>query len=825
MDLVESIFIEISMSTFKFTLGSIYSPGKRRKSDQDSEKKVKSDLAKLLSRPGPFVLAGDWNAKHINWNNHSNDERGKFLDRHCENNLCKVGFSEETTFFPGAGRKLSLLDFVVSKGVVGISKPIVINDLSADHVPISFEIPTSSADFPDDLKTRNFAKANWKLFRQKLASLEVTKRSLQIRSIHDIDENVNVFVSTVKHAIEEAIPLKRPHTFRYPFSRRIDHLRKRKNAMRDLVRKFPHQTIYSYLVNDLKREIRFETQFLKEQHHQKNVSSLNVDDGSLFRAASNAVRKRGPEIQPLNVSDDPDKEIFVYSSTDKANALAQVFHASHMISEIPTEHSDEVQNTVNFVNGAEADFPELEKISCREVKAEVESLKIRKAPGHDNIPNCVLKNLSSSAFEFLTIIYNACLRASYFPLDWKIGKVVAISKPGKDRKLPRNYRPITLLSTIGKIFEKLILNRLLDFEAEKRILKDQQFGFRSKHSTTQQIVRIVETAALRFSENKSTAMVMLDIAKAFDSVWHEALVHKLHTYAFPMYLVKMIKSFLENRISNVTVDGKSSDEYSVPAGSPQGSPLSPFLYNISTNDMPVPKHCKLAVYADDTALVSSITNYEFPVLVDRMASGLAEIGDYFSSWKVNINSEKTEAILFTKSTKMIKLRETHKIHFNETLEWKDQVRYLGVMLDTKLTFKSHIDSCRKKAGMVTKFLFPLMKRTSSLSQQGKITLYRSYIRPVMTYACPVFSNCADCHMKRLQIFENKCLRMALNAPYRTRITSLHGRSRIPMIKSFVKQLTDKFYQKCAYSTNKLVSRLGDYSRLSCRSKHRLPRPD
>jgi hypothetical protein len=283
-------------------------------------------------------------------------------------------------------------------------------------------------------------------------------------------------------------------------------------------------------------------------------------------------------------------------------------------------------------------------------------------------------------------------------------------------------------------------------------------------------------------------MVMLDVEKAFDSVWHDALVHKLHTNAFPMYQVKIIKSFLDNRFSYVSVDCESSDEYRVPAGTPQGSPLSPFLYNVFTNDMPVPKHCKLAVYADDTALLSSVKNYELPVLVDRMGSGLSEIGDYCSSWKVKISSEKTEAILFTKSPKMINLKEAHKIHFNETLKWKNEVKYLGVTLDTKLTFKAHIDKCRRKAGMVTRFLFPLMKRTSSLSQQGKITLYRSYIRPVMTYACPVFSNCADCHMQRLQIYQNKCLRMALNAHYRTRISYLHHKTRIPMFRSFVQPL-------------------------------------
>jgi hypothetical protein len=118
-------------------------------------------------------------------------------------------------------RNLSLLDFVVNKGVVGVSKPIAINDLSSDHVPICFEIPTSPADFPDDLKTRNFAKANWKLFRQKLTTLEVSKRSHQIRSLDEIDKSIDHFVSSVNSALGEAIPLERPRAFRYPSSRKI----------------------------------------------------------------------------------------------------------------------------------------------------------------------------------------------------------------------------------------------------------------------------------------------------------------------------------------------------------------------------------------------------------------------------------------------------------------------------------------------------------------------------------------------------------------------------------------------------------------------------
>jgi hypothetical protein len=406
-----------------------------------------------------------------------------------------------------------------------------------------------------------------------------------------------------------------------------------------------------------------------------------------------------------------------------------------------------------------------------------------------------------------------------------MGKVVAIPKPGKDHSLPGSYRPITLLPTVGKIFEKLLLSRMLEFESENQILINQQFGFRSKHSTTQQVLRITETVSLRFNENKSTAMTLLDIEKAFDSVWHDALLHKLHSNGFPMYQIKMIVSFLENRVSYVAVNGKNSEKYDVPAGVPQGSPLSPFLFNIFINDIPIPKHCKAATFADDTALISSIKNFDLPTLVKRMDSGLKQIEEHFSSWKIKLNASKTESILFTKSSKMNKMKDQNRISFNNELDWKNSVKYLGVTLDSKLTFKANIAENHLKARKAMASVYCLLKKTSTLSLHCKLTLYRSYIRPIMIYACPVFANCADCHMRRLQVLQNKCLRMVRNAPYRTRISTLHQKSKIPTIKSFVEKLTESFYKNSAKSTNKLVSRLGEYSpSVLQRPKHRLPRP-
>jgi hypothetical protein len=154
------------------------------------------------------------------------------------------------------------------------------------------------------------------------------------------------------------------------------------------------------------------------------------------------------------------------------------------------------------------------------------------------------------------------------------------------------------------------------------------------------------------------------------------------------------------------------------------------------------------------------------------------------------------------------------------------VKYLSVILDSKLLFQVNVENNISKAQKALGVLYCLLKKNNHVPIHSKITLYRSYIRPILTYACPVFANTAKTHMNKLQIFQNKCLRMALNAPYRTRISTLHTRSNIPQVNKFIMKLTENFYEQSAKSENRLVKRLGDYSSRSSLSnmKHKLPRP-
>lgn len=266
--------------------------------------------------------------------------------------------------------------------------------------------------------------------------------------------------------------------------------------------------------------------------------------------------------------------------------------------------------------------------------------------------------------------------------------------------------------------------------------------------------------------------------------------------------------------------------FEIPAGVPQGSLLSPHLFNMFINDIPKPKHCRLAIYADDTALYSSVMTPNLNSLITIIENGLKEIETFFNGWRIKINDSKTEAILFSHSTIMQREKQKFKIkHNNNELQWKTAVKYLGVMMDQKLLYRSNIDYLINKAKKNIAVLYPLLKKRSKLNFHSKLTIYRSYIRPIITYACPVWSNTAKTHMNKIQVLQNKSLRMVLDAPYITKIEKLHRDTQIPFIENYIKKLTINFYKKLTISDNKLIKKLGCYNHNSFpfRIKHKLPK--
>lgn len=675
----------------------------------------------------------------------------------------------------------------------------------------------------NEIKVFNYKKADWKLLRQdlRLLSTDLESKFQSLETSQAIDSSINLIVDKVLLTVNKAVPKKMPHQFRYSSSPLLIALTKERNFNRNRFLS-TGDPFFKSAKNQLNRMIKYETSQLNQKSFDEKLVNLNIKDRSLYQLAK-CLKNKKSSLPPLTDS----TGLLAHSNIEKANVFAEAFLNCHKTSlNMTSANQKKVDETIIKLAREKCQPPQNEYFKIDQIKDIIKFLNVRKAPGPDKISNTFIKAFPGQLLKFIVRIFNACLKIAYFPSQWKVGRIIAIPKPGKVNTVATNFRPISLLSTIGKLFEKLILEKLNSFEENNNIFIHQQCGFRNNHSTIHQVLRITEKATMNFNKHKSTGLVLLDIEKAFDSVWHNALIHKLVKLDFPSYIVKIIQSYLSGRKAFVDVQGSASMPFDVPAGVPQGSLLAPFLFNIFINDVKTTTDTDLAIYADDTAIMCETSWKNAKSIKKKLETAFNKVEKFFSSWKIKINNSKTEFIVFTKSPAMKKkLKNFRPIVNGVPLDWKEVVRYLGVELDSSLNFKHHINSTISKANTVIRSLLCIIKKNSSASINTKLLIYKVYIRPILTYAGACFINSPKIHFKKLQVMENKCLRMALRLPYGTKNETLHKKAKIPTIKEFIEKNSEIFYKKVENHDNPLLKPLGSYiqSPLPFRLMHKLPR--
>ena len=234
----------------------------------------------------------------------------------------------------------------------------------------------------------------------------------------------------------------------------------------------------------------------------------------------------------------------------------------------------------------------------------------------------VLKNCEPELSYILAELFNKCLNECCFPNSWKVSSVVLVFQNVGRRSSAKNYRPVSLLSVVSKVFEKLVNNRIVDHLEKCGLFSDFQYGFRSSRSTADLLAVVSDRIARTFNRSGATQAVALDISKAFDKVWHTGLLHKRKSYGISGQIFGLTSSFLSNRRLRVVPDGKYSQEYSVNVGVPQGSVLGPTLFLLYINDLPDDVICDIAISADDTTLDSKCYRASDPWQQLELASEL-----------------------------------------------------------------------------------------------------------------------------------------------------------------------------------------------------------
>ena len=416
----------------------------------------------------------------------------------------------------------------------------------------------------------------------------------------------------------------------------------------------------------------------------------------------------------------------------------------------------------------------LNEITLEEILEEITNICSKKAMGHDRIPPKIIKWAPDLFAPILCAIYNKCFILGYYPNNMKIAKVVPLYKKG-DKDDYNNYRPISILIQFNQLFERLISKRLHAFFKKFDLFTKKQFGFLKKHCTEHAILDLKEYVLQNMERKEVTAVLFLDLQKAFDTVRHDILLKKLQHYGVRGVVYNLLSSYLTGRKQFTKVMNDESDLVSILWGVPQGSVLGPLLFLIYINDLPKASSLGSWLFADDTALAMSSSNFKdlelkFNVEVNKVQEWLLANG--LSVHYVDKTKYMLMHRLYSQNDNVINFRLNMGGH---EIERTEIYKYLGVTIDDKLNWKVHIQQLCSKLASVCGVL---SKVRHYLDRSALMLIYNSLFESRSRYALLAWGTASNHALSKLKVLQNRAVRFITFSPFRTAMAPLYSTLKI-----------------------------------------------
>ena len=402
-------------------------------------------------------------------------------------------------------------------------------------------------------------------------------------------------------------------------------------------------------------------------------------------------------------------------------------------------------------------------LSPIEVKSVLKSLATGKASGPNGLNNRILKELATEISVPLCNLFNLSLQEGIVPDSYKEGNVCSILKKD-DPSQPSNYRPVTLLNSEDKVFERLVFKYLYNHLIDNNILTSLQSGFMPGDSTVNQLTYLYNTICQALDQGKGVRAVFYDISKAFDRVRHVGLIHKLQAVGVFGSVLKWFKNYLSNRKQRVVLPGITSDWVYILAVVPQGSIHSPLLFLLYINDIVNDIGANIRLFADDTSLSIIVEN---PVMAAAcLNTDLLKLSHWAATWLVLFNPTKTESLIF--SRKLNKPLHPPLFMENQQIVEVESHKHFGVILSADCTWHKHIKYITDKAwGRIN-----IMRRLKfKLDRKSLEIIYTTFIRPLLEYSDVIWDNCTRYEKQELDKIQNEAARIATGA---TKLISLEN---------------------------------------------------
>ncbi|UYV85008.1 hypothetical protein LAZ67_X004237, partial [Cordylochernes scorpioides] len=432
-------------------------------------------------------------------------------------------------------------------------------------------------------------------------------------------------------------------------------------------------------------------------------------------------------------------------------------------------------------------------IESKEIEETILKTNIKKAPGPDYISNNRIRQAKIKIIPILHKLFNKCIEMGYYPDEWKKSFLKIIPKPGKTNyEINKSYRPISLTSNLSKTFENIIKNKLSNYYLENNLMSSRQHGFMKSRSTITGMDKIIETI-LKHKQKELTSLIAIDIAGAFDNAWWPAIIKRMDNDDVPSDLIRIIKSYLNNE-REVKFTYESETFYKkLTKGCPQGGPLSPLLWNILLNDLLInfdSMNADIICYADDVTIICW----------NKTIEGLKTASEYTLNYVIQW-CNRNKLTISTEKTNMLYLHNKQKIPIkvnNNIIMPVKQVKILGMKFSNhkwknEVNFTPHVNDILCKAGRMKNLLCSLSGNMWGLDTQKRLTLFKTIIRPVLTYGSEIWFKYLNNRCKqKLNSMQYQIILWAVRAYKTTSSNCVHSLAKIPLLTDYIESRIIKF---------------------------------
>lgn len=693
----------------------------------------------IISKPNDkYLIIGDFNMSGISWRSNSSESflTPIYSNNNDEHSLVDMLHTLNLNQYNGIENEYGrILDLILSDDIVTVSEceePLVVID--PHHKALCIEVKFFHISYlkPAARKKLMFYKGDYDKINTEIAQIdwigEFGDNSLEVA--------VNSFYSILNNIINKHVPSKLHRNDRYPIwytaalkkviKEKYKYFKKFKkygnlsdrssyHLLRDRVKKLESEC-YSNYINSVEQSIKINPKyfwkFVKSRSNFGNIPST-INYGTNMAIGGG----------------------------DICELFSDYFFSTFLQ---PSQYSP----TYDLENGQPVSDISSVVINQEVLIKLIKNLDLNKTAGPDQIPSVFLVNCAEAISTPITLLFKKSLSECVVPSIWKSAFITPVHKKGPRTEVT-NYRPVSKLCIIAKLFEKIIHTQL--YAALKNNFNESQHGFVKGKSTVSNLILLDDFITSSMGGGKQVDVVYTDYSKCFDRIDHSTLILKLGSMGIRGDLLRWLTSYISNRSQAVVIQNYISSWVTVPSGVPQGSLLGPLLFVIFVSDIEKCfHHSRLLCFADDMKIYASISSQAD---VQALQSDLERLDNYCMRNKLDLNPSKCSVVTYSRSNRVIPSKYLLK---GQTLVKSNKIRDLGVVYDSKLLFDEHIDSIVKKASQALGFV---MRISSSFKEAKTLKiLYCSFVRSILEYGSQIWNPRYDKYINRLENIQRKFIK-------------------------------------------------------------------